>query len=222
MQLTEIRTDPRPVAIARIGVGIAAILNSLEAYKILSGVASGRARCACVRHPVTHTSVAPPDRCPRRGRSSRRHHRVEDRVDGERVGRGQCDISPVGPADIQQPPTARHSAHDVSDLRESRNCLVDSAGSGPPLHRVVAAASHDEPAVGVLPLRRTQQDEPCLHLRRAALQLGLDRAALVVLHPRGDGHRGGRARDRRRSMVSRPAPGSQSYSDSACTCPSSC
>ncbi|RZS68630.1 vitamin K-dependent gamma-carboxylase-like protein [Agromyces ramosus] len=41
MRLTEIRTDPRPVAIARIGVGIATILNSIEAYQILSGVASG-------------------------------------------------------------------------------------------------------------------------------------------------------------------------------------
>jgi hypothetical protein len=42
MRLTEIRTDPRPVAVARIGVGFATILNSLEAYDILAAIASGR------------------------------------------------------------------------------------------------------------------------------------------------------------------------------------
>jgi len=42
MRLTEIRTDPRPVAIARIGVGLATILNSIEAYEILGAIASGK------------------------------------------------------------------------------------------------------------------------------------------------------------------------------------
>lgn len=42
MRLTEIRTDPRPVAIARIGVGFATILNSIEAYDILARIAGGR------------------------------------------------------------------------------------------------------------------------------------------------------------------------------------
>jgi hypothetical protein len=42
MRLTEIRTDPRPVAIARIGVGLATILNSLEAYEILGAIARGK------------------------------------------------------------------------------------------------------------------------------------------------------------------------------------
>lgn len=42
MRLTEIRTDPRPVAIARIGLGIATILNAVEAYQILAGIADGR------------------------------------------------------------------------------------------------------------------------------------------------------------------------------------
>lgn len=41
MRLTEIRTDPRPVAIARIGVGLATILNSMEAYEILGAIAGG-------------------------------------------------------------------------------------------------------------------------------------------------------------------------------------
>ena len=41
MRLTEIRTDPRPVAIARIGVGLATILNSIEAYDILARIAGG-------------------------------------------------------------------------------------------------------------------------------------------------------------------------------------
>jgi hypothetical protein len=42
MRLTEIRSDPRPVALARIGVGIAAMLNATEAFWILERVAGGR------------------------------------------------------------------------------------------------------------------------------------------------------------------------------------
>jgi hypothetical protein len=42
MRLTEIGADPRPVAVARIGVGFATILNSLEACDILAAIAGGR------------------------------------------------------------------------------------------------------------------------------------------------------------------------------------
>ena len=42
MRLTEIRTDPRPVAVARIGIGIAAVFNAVEASEILQRVSSGR------------------------------------------------------------------------------------------------------------------------------------------------------------------------------------
>ena len=41
MRLTEIRTDPRPVAVARIGIGIATVFNAVEAFEILQRVASG-------------------------------------------------------------------------------------------------------------------------------------------------------------------------------------
>lgn len=36
------RVDPRPVAVARIGLGLAALLNTLELYVVLSGLAAGR------------------------------------------------------------------------------------------------------------------------------------------------------------------------------------
>lgn len=42
MRLIEIRADPRPVAIARIGVGIATMLNAVEAWDILQRIAGGR------------------------------------------------------------------------------------------------------------------------------------------------------------------------------------
>ena len=42
MRLTEIRTDPRPVAVARIGIGIAAVFNAVEAFEILQRISSGR------------------------------------------------------------------------------------------------------------------------------------------------------------------------------------
>lgn len=42
MRLTDIRTDPRPVAVARIGVGFATVLNSLEAFDMLAAIAGGR------------------------------------------------------------------------------------------------------------------------------------------------------------------------------------
>lgn len=37
-----LRVDPRPVAVARIGLGIAALINTLELYFILSGLAAGK------------------------------------------------------------------------------------------------------------------------------------------------------------------------------------
>jgi Vitamin K-dependent gamma-carboxylase len=42
MRLIEIRTDPRPVAIARIGLGLATILTSIEAYEILAAISGGK------------------------------------------------------------------------------------------------------------------------------------------------------------------------------------
>ena len=42
MRLTELYADPRPVAVARIGLGVAAILMSVEAFGILASIASGR------------------------------------------------------------------------------------------------------------------------------------------------------------------------------------
>ncbi|MFF2389108.1 HTTM domain-containing protein [Agromyces sp. NPDC058104] len=42
MRLTEIRSDPRPVAVTRIGLGIVAVLNAIEAFWILERIASGR------------------------------------------------------------------------------------------------------------------------------------------------------------------------------------
>lgn len=42
MRLIEIRTDPRPIAIARVGVGLATVLTSIEAYDILAAISGGR------------------------------------------------------------------------------------------------------------------------------------------------------------------------------------
>ncbi|RXZ72674.1 HTTM domain-containing protein [Agromyces albus] len=42
MRLTEIRTDPRPVAIARVGLGLATVLTSIEAYDILAAISGGK------------------------------------------------------------------------------------------------------------------------------------------------------------------------------------
>lgn len=36
------RVDPRPVAVARIGLGVAALLNTLELFVVLTGIASGK------------------------------------------------------------------------------------------------------------------------------------------------------------------------------------
>ena len=41
MRLIDIRTDARPVAVARIGLGIATILNAIEAFTILERVSAG-------------------------------------------------------------------------------------------------------------------------------------------------------------------------------------
>lgn len=42
MRLTGIRTDPRPVAVARVGLGLATVLNSVEAFEILARIAGGK------------------------------------------------------------------------------------------------------------------------------------------------------------------------------------
>ncbi|MGY1828778.1 MULTISPECIES: HTTM domain-containing protein [unclassified Blastococcus] len=42
MRLTPLQAHPRPVAVARIGLGIAAIANSVEMYVLLRGIAGGK------------------------------------------------------------------------------------------------------------------------------------------------------------------------------------
>lgn len=42
MRLMHLRTDPRPLAIARIGVGAATILNTIEGFEILAAIADGK------------------------------------------------------------------------------------------------------------------------------------------------------------------------------------
>ena len=42
MRLTDVRTDPRPVAVARIGLGVATIANSVEMFVLLRGIAEGK------------------------------------------------------------------------------------------------------------------------------------------------------------------------------------
>lgn len=42
MQLTELRVDARPIAIVRIGLGLAVLLNTLEAYFFLEQIALGK------------------------------------------------------------------------------------------------------------------------------------------------------------------------------------
>lgn len=42
MRVTELRINPRPVAVARIGLGVATILMSVEAFEILATIANGR------------------------------------------------------------------------------------------------------------------------------------------------------------------------------------
>jgi len=42
MRLIELQVDPRPVAIARMGIGVATVLMSLEAFEILERISSGR------------------------------------------------------------------------------------------------------------------------------------------------------------------------------------
>ncbi|WP_353815988.1 HTTM domain-containing protein [Agromyces sp. SYSU T00266] len=41
MRLIELQVDPRPVAIARMGIGVATVLMSLEAFEILARISSG-------------------------------------------------------------------------------------------------------------------------------------------------------------------------------------
>ncbi|HEY9324277.1 MAG TPA: HTTM domain-containing protein [Agromyces sp.] len=42
MRLTDIRTDPRPVAVARIGIGIATIFNAFEAFEVMQRITAGK------------------------------------------------------------------------------------------------------------------------------------------------------------------------------------
>ncbi|MCD5344946.1 HTTM domain-containing protein [Agromyces sp. S2-1-8] len=42
MRLTEIRTDPRPVAVARMGIGVATVFNAFEGFEILQRISDGR------------------------------------------------------------------------------------------------------------------------------------------------------------------------------------
>ena len=123
MRLTEIRTDPRPIAIARIGLGIATILNSIEAYQILSGVASAAHRSSRRNSRTDALSTRPRRRC-RRYSGRRGHNRVEDRVGGVRVGGSKSDVPFLGPADLQQSSPACYAADGIPDLRESRDRLV--------------------------------------------------------------------------------------------------
>jgi hypothetical protein len=44
MRVTDVRVDPRPVAIARIGLGLAVVISALEVSVILLNVAQGRLR----------------------------------------------------------------------------------------------------------------------------------------------------------------------------------
>lgn len=50
MRLTEIRCDPRPIAIARIGLGLATIFNAAEMFALLTGIAGGK--LALPVHPL--------------------------------------------------------------------------------------------------------------------------------------------------------------------------
>jgi hypothetical protein len=56
MQLTDIRVDPRPVAVVRASLGIAVVLNAIEVSRILHRVADGR-----LRFPVLESLPAPSD-----------------------------------------------------------------------------------------------------------------------------------------------------------------
>ena len=51
--------DPRPVAVARIGLGIAALINTLELYVVLSGIGAGKLAMPLVAWvpPVTETAA---------------------------------------------------------------------------------------------------------------------------------------------------------------------
>lgn len=42
MRLTDIRVDPRPVALARIGLGIATVANAVEMHALLEAIAEGK------------------------------------------------------------------------------------------------------------------------------------------------------------------------------------
>ncbi|MGY1913962.1 HTTM domain-containing protein [Blastococcus sp. SYSU DS0973] len=42
MRLTDVQADPRPVAVARIGLGLVTIANSVEMFVLLRGIAGGK------------------------------------------------------------------------------------------------------------------------------------------------------------------------------------
>ena len=44
MRLTDIQVDPRPVALARIGLGVATVANAVEMHALLNGIANGKLR----------------------------------------------------------------------------------------------------------------------------------------------------------------------------------
>lgn len=54
MRLTDIRVDPRPVALARIGLGIATVANAVEMHALLKGIANGKL------HVPVFAAIPPP------------------------------------------------------------------------------------------------------------------------------------------------------------------
>ena len=54
MRLTDVMVDPRPVAVARIGLGLATLVNSIEIFSVLTAVAGGK-----VTRPVVDWVPAP-------------------------------------------------------------------------------------------------------------------------------------------------------------------
>ena len=58
MRLTDIQVDPRPVAVVRASLGVAAIINAVEVSRILRGVAGGRLRFPVVESLPSPSSAA--------------------------------------------------------------------------------------------------------------------------------------------------------------------
>ena len=106
MRLTEIRTDPRPVAVARVGVGLATIFNAVEAFEEHPQRGVGRAtRGTRVRGHACAVDTVAGCRSRRRGRGwGRRDVRLDDGAGGRRLGRAERDGAALGSAGVQQPP----------------------------------------------------------------------------------------------------------------------